>query len=957
MSFNKQHVHLNPEQKLILFGYNGTLGAENGEKLRPGIENLKRLQSAGYAIGIWSNADTKNIPLQRMVSTFNLQFSVVLTGEECEEPTQSYRDEHKLGRWDKLKPVTKRFPNHKQVVIVDDTPAEIPTKDRHLLRPIKTWDGTASDTELTKMVMKLLDEDKKIDFEEEEDSHPDLDKPQTFFEDAKEISFEDMPHRDDNSGKKAMFPIDFPPGVRVLGINAAMGLGKSHTAVDYIKKMLHDNPSARILFISNRRQQAQTFMSFLRALKFEHYRDIAGHLHDVDLLVIQYESLCRLLEYGNLATYDLVVIDEARAVTGQMISHTNGKKFHINANIYHIVLQTASLVLMMDADLEADGMVQGLMESIWTLQQRHVIRYTHAPLKRQIALVDEKTWYASVRRDIRAGHKLMLVFRGKNEMQSWIKTELSKGIEYLAIDGDSTEVELQQIFKDVNAAVRHVQVLCFTSKVTTGADIQEQFYRVYAHCKAFSGPTARELYQMIGRARNVLHTEVVVVLPAPINMDRDFKSKVKFEEDILKEQKRVRRSYSEMASSKLILGEKGKINWSETWLLKLVSHHSAEQYECFSAAFHRHTLRKEYEFVDPDAFVCTDEGPLKAVENSRLLHDKEKKEAAEALHAAMKQKTQGELRSEENELLRVRQEDRTPEQLAMLQLIFVYRHFPHHHNKLNLSQVRWFDKHHKDLKRAKWVQELETAQSIASANCQSQDMLGLLNSSFAEKRPVDLPILSGIQQLLIDIGFAGGITDTTTEIEVTKLRIKNNDILLACKEIVKFTSARFQGHEARGALHCVLKLIGYTLHLSQKGKKKVQWYSIRRLPMTDSLLSWVHFNLEAAQIDPSPFIGITALPAALMNAKTARITADADTSSLVLLPTDDNSIIDSERQYSDVLDEKQDATRNQKKAAPLLELLDPTTDISRQQRKIRKQAGLGKQQIQLTLNCKRKRDN
>jgi hypothetical protein len=102
--------------------------------------------------------------------------------------------------------------------------------------------------------------------------------PQLMFSDAEDIALEAMPDRGDGSGEKAMRPFEFPPGVRLLGIIAAMGLGKTHTAVAFLDGFLKKHPKARILFISNRRQQSHTFMSFLKALGFQHYIDTEGGL-------------------------------------------------------------------------------------------------------------------------------------------------------------------------------------------------------------------------------------------------------------------------------------------------------------------------------------------------------------------------------------------------------------------------------------------------------------------------------------------------------------------------------------------------------------------------------------------------------------------------------------------------------------------------------------------------------
>ena len=138
---------------------------------------------------------------------------------------------------------------------------------------------------------------------------------------------------------------------------------------------------------------------------------------------------------------------------------------------------------------EADGMVPDLMNELWPVNQQLVRRYTHVALERTIALVDANSWYNCVNRDIKAGRKLFLVFRGQKEMRSWIAAQLARGhFTHQAVDSETSEEEVQKIFEDVNASVRAVQVFCITSKVTTGADIQVEFHRIYANCAVWKGP-------------------------------------------------------------------------------------------------------------------------------------------------------------------------------------------------------------------------------------------------------------------------------------------------------------------------------------------------------------------------------------------------------------------------------------------------------------------------------------
>jgi len=232
---------------------------------------------------------------------------------------------------------------------------------------------------------------------------------------------------------------------------------------------------------------------------------------------------------------------------------------------------------------------------------------------------------------------------------------------------------LAEIFKDINASVRGVQVVCITSKVTTGADIQEKFYRIYAHCNTWHGPTARDVGQMLGRVRSVENIEMIVVLP------RSTKAQSSANQELqkLNGYQTARKNYTAMASCKLILGPDGKIGWSASWLLKLASHHAAEESEDFCAAFHRHTLRKGYKFVDPTPFMCGDNNkPLDEVKESRLLHKKESKKSATDLLVKLQAKTWWELKVEMKELSAKPKDDWTAVDKAKFDMYHVLQRFP-----------------------------------------------------------------------------------------------------------------------------------------------------------------------------------------------------------------------------------------------------------------------------------------
>jgi hypothetical protein len=72
----------------------------------------------------------------------------------------------------------------------------------------------------------------------------------------------------------------------------------------------------------------------------------------------------------------------------------------------------------MDANLETDGMLVGLVNELWSIQERLILRYTHVPMQRTLIVVDETTWMLKLHELITDKKKVMIGFRSKTQMKS-----------------------------------------------------------------------------------------------------------------------------------------------------------------------------------------------------------------------------------------------------------------------------------------------------------------------------------------------------------------------------------------------------------------------------------------------------------------------------------------------------------------------------------------------------------
>jgi hypothetical protein len=308
--------------------------------------------------------------------------------------------------------------------------------------------------------------------------------------------------------------IKFGPGVRALLISASMGLGKSYQMRHYIQK---HNPK-RVCVLTARRQQAHTGLGLLQDLGFVHYGSVSGQLGQVNRLIVQVESMYRLLAFqGAIEPFDLLILDEARSIIGQTCSPTNGDLLQQNASLFLALLKHTPRVLLMDEDLEADGVVKELVDQVWpTTDTRQILRYTHVALPRSLETLSADKWYACVLAALRRGERVMCPFRTKKRMNDFIcqVTAHLPTCKHLVFSGDTVESEMQD-FHHIDRVLEEnaIQLLSFTSRVTVGADIQRLFDQVFVNAQGIGGCSARDILQMTGRARNLRDPVIKVTLP------------------------------------------------------------------------------------------------------------------------------------------------------------------------------------------------------------------------------------------------------------------------------------------------------------------------------------------------------------------------------------------------------------------------------------------------------------
>ena len=309
-------------------------------------------------------------------------------------------------------------------------------------------------------------------------------------------------------GKLSIRPIHFPEGIQAVVYIASMGLGKSHNAAIFLR----NNPSAKVVLLSCRVQHANSYLEAYHDCGLTLYtqEDFDPEIHT--RCVVQYESLHRLVKDDRFVAgdYDYVIIDELRSVINQACSPHNGTNASWHMHILKSLVANRKLIAM-DADIEIDPMCANFLDKLVPPSRRLVLRYNHVALPRSVNLVSPTNQRLSIKAALTRGEKVGMVFRTRRQMKEFLKLDWLRAFRVMSFSSGDPDDHINK-FRCIDDHLEEVDLLCFTSKVTVGADIQRVFHWVFVDATGFKGPTCRELLQMAGRFRNLINRILQITL-------------------------------------------------------------------------------------------------------------------------------------------------------------------------------------------------------------------------------------------------------------------------------------------------------------------------------------------------------------------------------------------------------------------------------------------------------------
>ena len=278
---------------------------------------------------------------------------------------------------------------------------------------------------------------------------------------------------------------------KVLLIKSGMNTGKTTELCKTLRR------EARVIVITTRIAFARTMLAALPG--FQLYQDVED-VRSVDRLIIEYESLRKLLDNGTFKPFDCVVLDEIESLLCNTTSPTNADYLQVNKAIFE-GLVTAARVYAMDADL-SNKTLQFFKDTVGA----HNITLHHnqrQSLERKVVMDDKlDVWLGRIEASLAARKRIVVASGSKKIVDAYVLPLVkAAGLRWRYYHGECDDALLDD-FARIDEAWSELDVVIFTSKVTVGADfsVRSHFDHIFAYGCAGSVPP-RVLLQMCGRCR------------------------------------------------------------------------------------------------------------------------------------------------------------------------------------------------------------------------------------------------------------------------------------------------------------------------------------------------------------------------------------------------------------------------------------------------------------------------
>ena len=290
--------------------------------------------------------------------------------------------------------------------------------------------------------------------------------------------------------------------IKSIAFKSQMGTGKTVL----LSKLLNHYKFKRILWITHRQTLTNSLIETFKLLGFESYLDCA-HINTIDKVIIQVDSLHKLLNDSRIPKYDLIIIDEIES----NLNHFNSATIiHMRETIFEllkVIVTDSTKIIALDADF--DNRAYTYLSYFGQVQ---VIVNTKIKNIRHFKWTSDKDYYIyKILADLKQGFNIVIASMSAGFLDELEEELIKANYKYTKHSGKSDD-SLKNNLKDVNTYWQQFQCVLYSPSIEAGVDFSAvHFDKLYSVISARSC-SPRSFLQMTGRVRTLKDNNVLTLI-------------------------------------------------------------------------------------------------------------------------------------------------------------------------------------------------------------------------------------------------------------------------------------------------------------------------------------------------------------------------------------------------------------------------------------------------------------
>ena len=290
--------------------------------------------------------------------------------------------------------------------------------------------------------------------------------------------------------------------LRILIIKSIMGSGKTEAMIKYIDSY----KPKRVLVISTRQTYSNNIYGKLGKYGFTNYLVDKNTFQYQDRIIVQLESLTKLLSNKNLEDFDLIILDEVCAILFHFCSETIMSRSRETFGLLEFLCKSKkSKILILDADYNEQCHV-----FVNALGKKYMGIYNEfKQQERQISLTTNiKYFMEEINESIENNENICIIGLSTKKLHDIADSFDNKNLKYLLHTRDSDD-SLKSSLVNINELWKKEQIVMFSPTISVGVDFNiNHFDKIYSIIVA--GSCDPRLYvQMLGRIRKIKSNNII----------------------------------------------------------------------------------------------------------------------------------------------------------------------------------------------------------------------------------------------------------------------------------------------------------------------------------------------------------------------------------------------------------------------------------------------------------------